>query len=108
MSARGTLCRDGEGKPAQIENAAEIAPGTHLGMTCDPVRGSVRAVASNATGLGAIKLCRRPRWLRRRCTPSGTGLDGLHETMAARPVRICSEKYRGNLAGGLAVNVPNG
>lgn len=49
------LCTVLGGSPAQIENAAEIAPEHHLGMTCDPVADLVQVPCIERKGIGAIK-----------------------------------------------------
>jgi L-serine dehydratase len=67
MAAAG-LCAVMGGTPEQVENAAEIALEHHLGMTCDPVRGSCRCPASSATGWARSRRCRRPR---SRCGATG-------------------------------------
>lgn len=48
MAAAG-LCQVLGGTPEQVENAAEIALEHNLGLTCDPVGGSCKSPASNAT-----------------------------------------------------------
>jgi len=112
-SARGRclpagLCAVMGGNPAQNRKRhAEIA-GNTSGMTCGPrARSGAGCRASNATAWREFKrLCRRPRW---RCAVDGTqsGTAGcLHRNHAQEPVGICPRIYR-NLAGGLAVNVPN-
>lgn len=54
MAAAG-CCAVLGGRPAQVENAAEIALEHHLGMTCDPVEGLVQVPCIERNGFGAIK-----------------------------------------------------
>ena len=102
--AAAALCEVMGGKPAQVENAAEIAMEHNLGLTCDPIAGLVQVpcIERNAIAAGkAINAAKMALW--------GDGehrvsLDEVIATMRATGADM-SDKYKETAQGGLAVNV---
>ncbi len=105
MAAAG-LCAALGGRPAQVENAAEIALEHHLGMTCDPVKGLVQVPCIERNGLGAIKAVSAASLALRGDGQHLVSLDACIKTMRETG-RDMSEKYKETSQGGLAVNLPD-
>mgnify|MGYP006275918895 CR=1 FL=1 len=105
MAAAG-LCAVMGGRPAQVENAAEIALEHHLGMTCDPVKGLVQVPCIERNGLGAIKAVSAASLALRGDGSHVVPLDACIETLR-QTGRDMADAYKETSLGGLAVNVPN-
>jgi L-serine dehydratase len=105
MAAAG-LCAVLGGRPAQVENAAEIALEHHLGMTCDPVKGLVQVPCIERNGLGAIKAVSAASLALRGDGTHVVPLDACVETLR-QTGRDMADAYKETSLGGLAVNVPN-
>ena len=78
---------------------------THLGMTCDPIKGLVQAPCIERNGLGAIKAVSAASLSLRGDGRHLVSLDACVETMR-QTGRDMDEKYKETSRGGLAVNVP--
>ncbi|MEM8793462.1 MAG: L-serine ammonia-lyase [Pseudomonadota bacterium] len=103
--AAAALCAAMGGKPAQVENAAEIALEHHLGMTCDPIKGLVQVPCIERNGLGAIKAVSAASLALRGDGEHLVSLDACITTMRETGKDMMA-KYKETSLGGLAVNVP--
>ena len=102
--AAAALCEAMGGKPAQVENAAEIAMEHNLGLTCDPVGGLVQVPCIERNAIASVKAINSARL-------SMQG-DGIHKVSLDQVVKTMREtgadmkiKYKETSRGGLAVNV---
>ncbi|MGQ4495377.1 L-serine ammonia-lyase [Dermabacteraceae bacterium P13095] len=103
MAAAG-LCEVMGGKPAQVENAAEIAMEHNLGLTCDPVGGLVQIPCIERNAMAAIKAITAARFALRGTGEHHVSLDTVIETMR-QTGKDMSDRYKETAMGGLAVNV---
>ena len=93
------------GSPRVVENAAESALESHLGLTCDPVAGYVQVPCIERCAFGAVK-----GWTAFMIasnedeTMHRVDLDTTIKTMAETG-RDMSSKYKETSEGGLAVNL---
>src|SRR5207344_3144098 len=91
--------------PQIVENAAESALQSHLGLTCDPVAGYVQVPCIERCAFGAVK-----GWAsfmiasNENETMHRVDLDTTTKTMAETG-RDMSSKYKETSEGGLAVNL---
>ena len=92
-------------KPAQVENAAEIAMEHNLGLTCDPVGGLVQVPCIERNAMGAVKAITAVRFALRGNGEHFVSFDTVLETMR-RTGKDMSERYKETAMGGLAVTVP--
>lgn len=92
-------------KPAQVENAAEIAMEHNLGLTCDPVGGLVQVPCIERNAMGAIKSITAVRFAMRGNGEHFVSFDTVLETMR-RTGKDMNERYKETSMGGLAVTVP--
>ncbi len=92
-------------KPAQVENAAEIAMEHNLGLTCDPVGGLVQIPCIERNAMGAIKAITAVRFALRGNGEHFVSLDTVIETMR-RTGKDMHERYKETAMGGLAITVP--
>ncbi|MGP9695185.1 L-serine ammonia-lyase [Brachybacterium sp. AOP25-B2-12] len=90
------------GKPAQVENAAEIAMEHNLGLTCDPVGGLVQVPCIERNAMAAVKAITAARFALRGNGEHFVSLDTVIETMR-RTGKDMSERYKETAMGGLAV-----
>lgn len=109
--AAAALCEVMGGKPAQVENAAEIAMEHNLGLTCDPVGGLVQIPCIERNAMAAVKAITAARFALRGTGEHFVSLDTVIETMR-QTGRDMSERYKETAMGGLAVtavgvNVPD-
>lgn len=92
-------------KPAQVENAAEIAMEHNLGLTCDPVGGLVQVPCIERNAMGAVKAITAVRFAMRGNGEHFVSFDTVLETMR-RTGKDMSERYKETAMGGLATTVP--
>lgn len=92
-------------KPAQVENAAEIAMEHNLGLTCDPVGGLVQVPCIERNAMGAVKAITAVRFALRGNGEHFVSFDTVLETMR-KTGKDMSERYKETAMGGLAVTVP--
>ncbi|MFC7458498.1 L-serine ammonia-lyase [Brachybacterium sp. GCM10030267] len=100
--AAAALCEAMGGKPAQVENAAEIAMEHNLGLTCDPVGGLVQVPCIERNAMAAVKAITAARFALRGTGEHFVSLDTVIETMR-RTGKDMSERYKETAMGGLAV-----
>jgi len=103
--AAGALCEAMGGKPAQVENAAEIAMEHNLGLTCDPVGGLVQVPCIERNAMAAVKAITAARFALRGTGEHFISLDTVIETMR-RTGKDMHERYKETAMGGLAVTAP--
>ncbi|WP_058234412.1 L-serine ammonia-lyase [Devriesea agamarum] len=103
MAAAG-LCEVMGGKPAQVENAAEIAMEHNLGLTCDPVGGLVQIPCIERNAMAAVKAITAARFALRGTGEHHVSLDTVIETMR-QTGKDMNERYKETAMGGLAVTV---
>jgi L-serine dehydratase len=103
MAAAGLAAALG-GKPAQVENAAEIGMEHNLGLTCDPVGGLVQVPCIERNAVGSIKAVEAARLALLGDGTHRVSLDQVIETMRKTGLDM-SERYKETSLGGLAVNV---
>ncbi|EWS80623.1 serine dehydratase [Brachybacterium phenoliresistens] len=89
-------------KPAQVENAAEIAMEHNLGLTCDPIAGLVQIPCIERNAMAAVKAITAARFALRGTGEHFVSLDTVIETMR-QTGRDMSERYKETAMGGLAV-----
>jgi L-serine dehydratase len=102
--AAGGLVAALEGRPSQIEEAAEIGMEHNLGLTCDPVGGLVQIPCIERNAMGAIKAINASRIALKREGTHHVSLDSVIKTMRATGADM-KTKYKETSRGGLAVNV---
>jgi L-serine dehydratase len=102
--AAGGLAEVMGGRPAQVENAAEIGIEHNLGLTCDPVGGLVQIPCIERNAIASMKAINAARL--------GIGGDGSHKVSLDKAIktmrdtgRDMKDKYKETARGGLAVNV---
>ena len=100
--AAAALCEAMGGKPAQVENAAEIAMEHNLGLTCDPVGGLVQVPCIERNAMAAVKAITAARFALRGTGEHFVSLDTVIETMRLTG-KDMSERYKETAMGGLAV-----
>ena len=100
--AAAALCEAMGGKPAQVENAAEIAMEHNLGLTCDPVGGLVQVPCIERNAMAAVKAITAARFALRGTGDHFISLDTVIETMRLTG-RDMHERYKETAMGGLAV-----
>ncbi|GAA1487198.1 L-serine ammonia-lyase [Brachybacterium fresconis] len=100
--AAAALCEAMGGKPAQVENAAEIAMEHNLGLTCDPVGGLVQVPCIERNAMAAVKAITAARFALRGTGEHFVSLDTVIETMRQTGADM-SERYKETAMGGLAV-----
>ena len=100
--AAAALCEVMGGKPAQVENAAEIAMEHNLGLTCDPVGGLVQVPCIERNAMAAVKAITAARFALRGTGDHFISLDTVIETMRLTG-RDMHERYKETAMGGLAV-----
>jgi L-serine dehydratase len=100
--AAAALCEAMGGKPAQVENAAEIAMEHNLGLTCDPVGGLVQVPCIERNAMAAVKAITAARFALRGTGEHFVSLDTVIETMR-QTGKDMSERYKETAMGGLAV-----
>lgn len=89
-------------KPAQVEEAAEIAMEHNLGLTCDPVAGLVQVPCIERNAMAAVKAITAARFALRGTGEHFVSLDAVIETMR-QTGKDMSERYKETATGGLAV-----
>ncbi|WP_347271950.1 L-serine ammonia-lyase [Brachybacterium equifaecis] len=89
-------------KPAQVENAAEIAMEHNLGLTCDPVGGLVQVPCIERNAMAAVKAITAARFALRGTGEHFVSLDTVIETMR-QTGKDMSERYKETAMGGLAI-----
>ena len=87
-----------------VENAAESALQSHLGLTCDPVGGLVQVPCIERNAVGAIKAIEASRLAMVGDGSHRVSLDQVIETMRKTGLDM-NERYKETSLGGLAVNV---
>ncbi|KAB0828911.1 hypothetical protein FZI45_23225, partial [Cronobacter sakazakii] len=92
------------GSPAQVCNAAEIAMGQNLGLTCDPVAGQVQVPCIERNAIASVKAVNAARMALRRTSEPRVCLDKVIETMFETG-KDMNARYRETSRGGLAVKV---
>ena len=100
--AAAALCEAMGGKPAQVENAAEIAMEHNLGLTCDPVGGLVQVPCIERNAMASVKAITAARFALRGTGEHFVSLDTVIETMR-QTGKDMSERYKETAMGGLAV-----
>jgi len=100
--AAAALCEAMGGKPAQVENAAEIAMEHNLGLTCDPVGGLVQVPCIERNAMAAVKAITAARFALRGTGEHFISLDTVIETMRLTG-KDMHERYKETAMGGLAV-----
>ncbi|WP_114856010.1 L-serine ammonia-lyase [Brachybacterium sp. YJGR34] len=100
--AAAALCEAMGGKPAQVENAAEIAMEHNLGLTCDPVGGLVQVPCIERNAMAAVKAITAARFALRGTGEHLISLDTVIETMR-QTGRDMNERYKETARGGLAL-----
>ena len=100
--AAAAICEAMGGKPAQVENAAEIAMEHNLGLTCDPVGGLVQVPCIERNAMAAVKAITAARFALRGTGEHFVSLDTVIETMR-QTGKDMSERYKETAMGGLAV-----
>ena len=100
--AAAALCEAMGGKPAQVENAAEIAMEHNLGLTCDPVGGLVQVPCIERNAMAAVKAITAARFALRGTGEHFVSLDTVIETMR-QTGKDMNERYKETAMGGLAV-----
>jgi L-serine dehydratase len=102
--AAAALCEAMGGKPAQVENAAEIAMEHNLGLTCDPVGGLVQIPCIERNAVASIQAINAARM--------ALNGDGVHHVSLDQVIKTMREtgadmktKYKETARGGLAVNI---
>jgi L-serine dehydratase len=100
--AAAALCEAMGGKPAQVENAAEIAMEHNLGLTCDPVGGLVQVPCIERNAMAAVKAITAARFALRGTGEHFVSLDTVIETMR-RTGKDMHERYKETAMGGLAI-----
>ena len=105
--AAAALCEALGGKPAQVENAAEIAMEHNLGLTCDPVAGLVQVPCIERNAMAAVKAITAARFALRGTGEHFVSLDTVIETMR-QTGKDMSERYKETAMGGLAVTAVPG
>ncbi|ASK66778.1 L-serine ammonia-lyase [Brachybacterium avium] len=100
--AAAALCEAMGGKPAQVENAAEIAMEHNLGLTCDPVGGLVQIPCIERNAMAAVKAITAARFALRGTGEHFVSLDTVIETMR-QTGKDMNERYKETAMGGLAV-----
>lgn len=105
--AAAALCEAMGGKPAQVENAAEIAMEHNLGLTCDPVGGLVQVPCIERNAMAAVKAITAARFALRGTGEHFVSLDAVIETMR-QTGKDMSERYKETAMGGLAVTMGQG
>jgi L-serine dehydratase len=102
--AAGGLAEVMGGRPAQVENAAEIAMEHNLGLTCDPIGGLVQVPCIERNAMAAVKAINAVRMALRGDGTHFVSLDKVIKTMRDTG-RDMKDKYKETARGGLAVNV---
>jgi L-serine dehydratase len=102
--AAGGLCEVMGGRPAQVENAAEIAMEHNLGLTCDPIGGLVQVPCIERNAMASVKAINAARMALRGDGTHFVSLDKVIKTMRDTG-RDMKDKYKETARGGLAVNV---
>jgi L-serine dehydratase len=102
--AAGGLAEVMGGRPAQVENAAEIAMEHNLGLTCDPIGGLVQVPCIERNAMAAIKAINASRMALRGDGEHFVSLDKVIKTMRDTG-RDMKDKYKETARGGLAINV---
>jgi L-serine dehydratase len=102
--AAGGLAEVMGGRPAQVENAAEIAMEHNLGLTCDPIGGLVQVPCIERNAMAAVKAINAARMALREDGEHFVSLDKVIKTMRDTG-RDMKDKYKETARGGLAVNV---
>jgi L-serine dehydratase len=102
--AAGALAEVMGGRPAQAENAAEIAMEHNLGLTCDPIGGLVQVPCIERNAMAAIKAINASRMALRGDGAHFVSLDKVIKTMRDTG-RDMKDKYKETARGGLAINV---
>ena len=100
--AAAALCEAMGGKPAQVENAAEIAMEHNLGLTCDPIGGLVQIPCIERNAMAAVKAITAARFALRGTGEHFVSLDTVIETMR-QTGKDMNERYKETAMGGLAV-----
>lgn len=100
--AAAALCEAMGGKPAQVENAAEIAMEHNLGLTCDPVGGLVQVPCIERNAMAAVKAITAARFALRGTGEHFVSLDTVIETMR-QTGKDMNARYKETAMGGLAV-----
>jgi L-serine dehydratase len=100
--AAAALCEAMGGKPAQVENAAEIAMEHNLGLTCDPIGGLVQIPCIERNAMAAVKAITAARFALRGTGEHFVSLDTVIETMR-QTGRDMNARYKETAMGGLAV-----
>ena len=102
--AAGALTEVLGGKPAQVEQAAEIAMEHNLGLTCDPVGGLVQIPCIERNAIASVKAINAARMALLSDGQHYVSLDKVIKTMreTGRDMKL---KYKETARGGLAVNV---
>ena len=102
--AAGALTEVLGGKPAQVEQAAEIAMEHNLGLTCDPVGGLVQIPCIERNAIASVKAINAARMALLADGQHYVSLDKVIKTMreTGRDMKL---KYKETARGGLAVNV---
>ena len=100
--AAAALCEVMGGKPAQVENAAEIAMEHNLGLTCDPIGGLVQIPCIERNAMAAVKAITAARFALRGTGDHFVSLDTVIETMR-QTGKDMSDRYKETAMGGLAV-----
>lgn len=102
--AAGGLAEVLGGRPAQVENAAEVGIEHNLGLTCDPVGGLVQIPCIERNAIAAMKAINAARL--------GVNGDGSHKVSLDKAIKTMRDtgrdmkvKYKETSRGGLAVNV---
>ena len=103
MAAAG-LCAVLGGTPEQVENAAEIGLEHNLGLTCDPVGGTVQVPCIERNAIASVKAINAARLAMHGDGSHRVSLDQAIETMRQTGADMKS-KYKETSRGGLAVNV---
>jgi len=92
------------GRPAQVENAAEIAMEHNLGLTCDPVGGLVQIPCIERNAMASVKAINAARLALHGDGTHVVSLDKVIKTMRQTGADM-KDKYKETARGGLAVNV---
>ena len=100
--AAAALCEAMGGKPAQVENAAEIGMEHNLGLTCDPIAGLVQIPCIERNAMAAVKAITAARFALRGTGEHFVSLDTVIETMR-QTGKDMHERYKETAMGGLAV-----
>nr|WP_277985074.1 L-serine ammonia-lyase, iron-sulfur-dependent, subunit alpha [Salinicola tamaricis] len=92
-----------EGRPAQVENAAEIGLEHNLGLTCDPIAGLVQVPCIERNAIASVKAINAAQMALRGDGEHFVSLDKVIRTMRDTG-RDMQDKYKETSRGGLAVN----